>query len=178
MTDGTRANRTGQRAEKVIACILAERGYTFQRHAHIGKSIYGHRLYCDFHIHDIPEFPHGLIIESKWQGSGGSADEKYPYLVENIVSRFPCPAIVVIAGGGSKPGAVAWLKEQVDGVKLCGVYNLEEFLLWANNDLSDPRPTSAAPIIKSKPSPGKLWRWDARKTRDTGDLALNDLGGR
>lgn len=152
MTDGTRANQTGQRAERVIACMLRERGYSFERQAYLGKSIYGHKLYCDFFVSNIPEFPGGLIIESKWQGSGGSADEKFPYLVENVRQVFPCPAVIVIAGGGHKPGAVAWLKAQVDGEKVFAVLNLEEFLCWMNKDLSDPVCSSgdAAPGWRSE----------------------------
>ncbi|WP_461368398.1 PD-(D/E)XK nuclease superfamily protein [Candidatus Darwinibacter acetoxidans] len=138
MTNGTTANQTGQRAERVIACMLHERGYSFERQVYLGKSIYGHKLYCDFLVSNIPEFPNGLIIESKWQGSAGSADEKFPYLIENVRQVFPCPTVIVIAGGGHRPGAVTWLKAQVDGKKVVAALNLEEFLCWMNKDLSDP----------------------------------------
>lgn len=70
MTNGTTANQTGQRAERVIACMLHERGYSFERQVYLGKSIYGHKRTRDFLVSNIPEFPNGLIIESKWQGSG------------------------------------------------------------------------------------------------------------
>lgn len=106
-------------------------------------------MYCDFYVVDIPEFPHGLAIESKWQGSGGSADEKFPYLVENIRTQYPCPAIIIVAGGGCKPGAEAWLRRQIDKKTLYGVFNLEEFLLWMNREVSDPitsRTLEAEPV--------------------------------
>jgi hypothetical protein len=135
---GKKANYTGQRAESVIACILKERGYKFERQHKVGLSIFEHPIRCDFLVYDMPEFPDGLIIESKWQGSGGSVDEKYPYLVLNIKEVFPCPTIIVLDGGGSRPGAVKWLKGQVDRERLYGVYSLGEFLLWMNEDVSDP----------------------------------------
>lgn len=135
---GKIANEAGSRAERAIACMLFERGLLYKRHKVIGTSIYGHNLRVDFFVENIPEYPEGLIIESKWQDATGSVDEKFPYLVENIVKRYPCPAIVVVAGGGQKPGSVEWLRNQVDGEKLVGVYNLEEFLSWLNRECSDP----------------------------------------
>lgn len=138
ISGGKTANYTGQRAESVIACILKERGYVFERQYKIGSGIFDHPIRCDFFVHNIPEFPTGLIIESKWQGCGGSVDEKYPYLVLNIREVFPCPAVVVLDGGGSKPGAVRWLKEQVDGERLYGVFGIAEFLSWMNKNISDP----------------------------------------
>lgn len=83
-------------------------------------------------------FSEGLSIECKWQDVGGSADEKYPYLVANIKKRFPCPAIIVVDGGGPKPGAIQWLKSQVDGVKLLHVFNLAEFCSFVNREIPDP----------------------------------------
>lgn len=135
---GTIANNSGNRAERTIACMLFERGYIYKRHKPTGKSIYGHGLRVDFFVENIPEFPTGLIIESKWQDTGGSADEKFPYLVENIRKQYPCPAVVVVAGGGQKSGSIEWLRNHVDGEKLIGVYSLEEFLSWLNRDCSDP----------------------------------------
>lgn len=135
---GSFANNTGSRAERAIACMLSGRAYTYKRHKPIGKSIYGHNLRVDFFVENIPEFPNGLIIESKWQDAGGSADEKFPYLVENIQKKYPCPAVIVVAGGGQKIGSIEWLHNHVDGEKLIGVYSLEAFLSWLNRDCSDP----------------------------------------
>lgn len=89
----------------------------------------------DFYIEPTVAYPAGLAIESKWQASTGSVDEKYPYLWLNIMERFPCPAIVVLDGGGFKSGSEQWLRGKVDGVKLLAVCRLGEFLWWANRYL-------------------------------------------
>lgn len=139
MTDGVTANLSGNRAEKTIACMLKERGYSFKRQIDLGLNIYGHKSRGDFIVYDIPEYPHGLIIESKWQASSGSVDEKYPYMVANIKATYPYPTVIVVSGGGYKSGALTWLKQQVDGKKLIHVFSLEEFLSWMNRELSDPQ---------------------------------------
>ena len=134
MTDGSFANKTGNVAERIIRCILSDNGYDIKRQQPIGLSIYQHRLKCDFFISNVTGYPNGLIIESKWQDVGGSADEKFPYLVKNIKEKFPCPAIVVVGGNGCKQGAFDWLKDQVDD-KLIAVLTVEEFTTYVNRKL-------------------------------------------
>lgn len=135
MTDGAKANKAGDVAEKIIECILSERGFKAIRHHKIGKSIYEtHELKCDFFISNAAGYPDGLIIECKWQDSSGSADEKYPYLCLNIKERFPCPAIVVTGGRGAKKGALLWLSKQCDE-KLIGVYSIEEFMSYVSREM-------------------------------------------
>lgn len=134
LSQGAQANRSGQMAEDTICSILRNRGYTFERQAYIGPSIYGHPMRADILIVTGPEFPNGFAIESKWQDQGGSVDEKFPYLVLNIKEQSPHPTVVVYGGGGAKPGAIAWLKRQVGG-NLLAVLSLEEFLSWANRNL-------------------------------------------
>lgn len=134
-SQGGKANSTGQRAESTVASMLHGAGYAFQRQYRIGMSIYGEPLKCDFYVTPCDALPLGLIIEVKWQGSAGSVDEKFPYLVENIRSRFPAPALIVLAGGGYKPGAEKWLRAQVDGESLVAVCNLDQFQMWCNRHL-------------------------------------------
>lgn len=77
--------------------------------------------------------PSGLIIECKWQASGGSVDEKFPYLNLNIQQSYPAPTIVVIGGEGMREGAIKWLRQQVTyNRNLLGVYSLDRFIAWAN----------------------------------------------
>jgi hypothetical protein len=133
-TQGERANSNGRSAEDVIAAILMQRRYIPQRQYAIGLGIFETPIFTDFYLNDVPSFPQGLAIESKWQEVAGSVDEKLPYLVQNILECFPCPAIVIIHGGGFRPGAEQWLRRQVRG-NLYGVFRLEEFLTWANHNL-------------------------------------------
>ena len=78
-------------------------------------------------------FPEGLIIECKWQQSKGSVDEKYPFTLFNIF-KIGVPTIILLDGGGYKPAAMKWLKDQVDPNRaLIGVYNMAEFQKKVNN---------------------------------------------
>ena len=74
-----------------------------------------------------------LVIESKWQQSTGSVDEKFPYLVLNIKSRTPFKTVVVLDGGGYKPNAAKWLRAQTDD-KLIHVFDMAEFHKWVNKN--------------------------------------------
>ena len=132
---GQRANMTGARAEALIYCFFKETGHEVSTQHPIGQAIHGGTIYVDFYIHQTGIYPEGLIIESKWQESAGSVDEKLVFLVENIRSRYPCPTLIVYGGGGARPGMIEWMKQQVDGRRLIGVFTLEEFVVWANRNL-------------------------------------------
>lgn len=134
LSQGGRANKSGRTAEEVISTVLAQRGCRFERQKLIGRGIYDTPLYADFYIQARDEYPIGLIIESKWQDISGSVDEKLPYLVLNVKECYPCPAIIVLHGGGFRPGAEQWLRRQIDD-RLIYVFRLEEFLSWCNRNL-------------------------------------------
>lgn len=150
MQSGTKAKYTGNQLEAFIYNRLKEKGYKevdkkkfnaakyleqpiFTKQYNVGKSIYDTDLLSDFIIYHPKKHNICLCIESKWQASTGSVDEKFPYLVINIKEKFPCPAIVVLDGGGYKEGAEKWLRSQVDD-KLLRVFNMTEFQKWANSD--------------------------------------------
>ena len=92
---GTVANNTGQNLEAFIENALIRHGYQFvdkakfkpsiyleqpiySKQVFICKSIYDTNVYCDFILYHPEKYPDCLIIESKWQQTGGSVDEKYP----------------------------------------------------------------------------------------------------
>lgn len=124
MATGT---NSGKAAENVIAATLDQRGFTYERQFEIGSGIYDSPTRVDFFVHDVPGFGGGLILESKWQDTSGTADEKLPFLVANIKERYPCPTIVVLHGGGYRKGAEHWLRRQVGG-SLFAVMGLEELV--------------------------------------------------
>ncbi|URD51951.1 hypothetical protein M5J74_08140 [Chroococcidiopsis sp. CCNUC1] len=108
----------------------------YARQVYIGQGIYGTDIYVDFYIIGSTTIPSGLIIECKWQQSGGSVDEKLPYVNLNVLTCYPAPAVVLIDGGGMKPGAIAWLNAQVTiNSNLLAVHTLSSFIAWANNHL-------------------------------------------
>ena len=157
MRQGTRANFTGKQLEGVIDGILKNKGYTlvktkdfpilkevgsraaevneriFSRQYPLCKSVYDTDIKCDFVLYYPQKHSDGLVIEAKWQQSGGSVDEKYPFLVLNIKEKYPYPTVIVLDGGGYKKTAEEWLRAQVDS-KLIHVFNMQEFLIWANGE--------------------------------------------
>jgi hypothetical protein len=113
----------------LAACCLPQPLFTKQ--IVIGNSIYNTPLKSDFMLYHPQKHPNKLIIECKWQQVSGSVDEKYPYTVQNIREKYPCPAIILLDGEGYKPGAKAWLCEQVDD-HLLAVFSMSEFQKWVN----------------------------------------------
>lgn len=132
---GQQAVKSGRAAEATIYCILRERGYRVEQQAIVGDSIKGGEIRADFLVTGILQFPGGLIIESKWQETPGTADEKLFGLALDIEKRYPLPTIVIVAGGGARTAIVDWLRNQVNGGSLYAVFDFEEFLGWVIRNL-------------------------------------------
>jgi len=153
MTSGQRANETGNRLERFVKQALEDKGYQefwnhkeqvfenrkalggkqYARQVVVGTTIYESKRKCDFLVINRDKFPDALIIECKWQQSAGSVDEKYPFLLFNIM-KMGVPSVVLLDGGGYKPSAMAWLKSQSDPNRaLIGVWNMAEFQTRINN---------------------------------------------
>jgi hypothetical protein len=154
-TSGGFANTTGNNLEDFVRHCLTRYGYAefwdhkaqvfhnrqnvgakqFALQVHVGDTIYKTNRVVDVLVVNKELFPDGLIIECKWQQSAGSVDEKYPYLVWNII-KTKVPTIVLIDGGGFKPAAIEWLKEQANpSSALIAVYTMAEFQKACNNGL-------------------------------------------
>ena len=138
----------GNKLENFIEHTLSELGYKFiekskffpgiylqqpiySKQVYVCRSIYDTAIYCDFILYHPKKHERCLIIESKWQQTRGSVDEKYPYLILNIQHKYPHETLLVIDGGGYKENALKWVKSQV-GDNLCGVFNMEDFKAWAH----------------------------------------------
>ncbi|QSJ20248.1 hypothetical protein JYQ62_17005 [Nostoc sp. UHCC 0702] len=156
ITQGARANQAGKILESNVETILSQHGYfqvgnhvskeflfdasllekRFAKQVYIGSGIYQTTLKVDFYVMGLPLMPSGLIIECKWQESGGSVDEKFPYLNMNIQNSYPAPTIVVIGGEGMREGAIKWLRQQVlYNHNLLAVHTLDRFIAWASKNL-------------------------------------------
>jgi hypothetical protein len=109
-------------------------GYQFAQQVHVGPSIYGQPRIVDFVVYNPDLFPNSLIIECKWQQAAGSVDEKFPFLVANI-DALEVPTIILLDGGGYKPGAEAWLRDQAGTGSLLAVYTMSEFQAAVNRGL-------------------------------------------
>ena len=108
-------------------------GKQFVRQIQLGSTIYSTPRRADFFIVNRAKFPDDLIIECKWQQSKGSVDEKYPYLLYNII-RSGIPTVVLLDGSGYREAALKWLKEMVNkNGALIAVWTMAEFQKEVNN---------------------------------------------
>lgn len=106
------------------------------------ETIYGHNGNTEFLIKS-QRYNLDVRLECKWQQSSGSVDEKFPYLYLNCIEKMPEPTIIIIVdGGGAKPGAVEWLKSAANSSRYWKndkpqkeilVMDLQGFIIWANN---------------------------------------------
>jgi PD-(D/E)XK nuclease superfamily domain len=146
---GATANYTGSVLEEYISSRLKEKRYAYvqpnrfvparyleqpiyTRQFHIAQSIYDTPQYCDFILYHPQKWANNLVIESKWQQTAGSVDEKYPYTMLNIQTKYGTPTIVVLGGGGYKKGAEKWLRSQAGQGNLLFVFSMEQFAAWVN----------------------------------------------
>ena len=147
-TGGGRANKSGNTLEQMVETILLQNGYkktpnrnfgvhvvkqkpVYFRQLVVGKTIYNTDYKVDFFVYSHNQHPKGLIVECKWQQANGSVDEKYPFLVQNL-ARTREEAVIVLDGGGYKPGARDWLLAQANKRKKLSVFSLAGFTRWAN----------------------------------------------
>ena len=103
----------------------------YARNLKLCDDIYNRPRRCHFILWHPLLQPKNLVIEARWQGRGGSTDEKYPFLVMNIKEKFQLPTVIVLDGEGYSPGAELWLRAQT-GCNLLKVFNLPEFQEWGN----------------------------------------------
>jgi hypothetical protein len=103
----------------------------YTRHFQIGKSIYGTPLQGNFVIYHPKKWPDYLLIESKWQKSTGTVDEKFPYFILNIQLNDSFKTIVLLDGGGYRKKAEDWMRRQV-GKNLLNIFSMVEFKKWAS----------------------------------------------
>ena len=155
---GGLANSSGRTLESTIVATVASKGFVHvpyrlwvQKPTTYGSelllrdapytTIYGHSGKSEFLLRS-QRYDLEVRIECKWQQSAGSVDEKFPYLYLNCVECMPEKQIILLVdGGGAKPGSVAWLREAcrsgryttpTTAAKTISVMNLSEFLVWAN----------------------------------------------
>jgi hypothetical protein len=115
---------SGQLFESQIKATLERAGYThvdksktldtpyfYHQYTTNYKSMYGKRMRSDFYCVHPTKYPDGLLIEVKYQGTTGSTDEKFPYLVMSL-KALDVPSILVLEGGGATRSAIDWCLAQ------------------------------------------------------------------
>ena len=98
----------------------------YTRQCYVGRDIYGQNRRVDFLLYHPRKWEKSLVIQCKWQASGGTVHEKYPFEVLNI-QQGGYPTIVVLDGGGYSKGAEQWLKGQAGKNLLKHVFDQGEF---------------------------------------------------
>lgn len=133
---GRRATQGGRDAKEEIASLLTAAGYDFERRVAVGEGIYGRVKYVDFLVAPTKDWPNGLILEVRSQTTSGTADEKLPYVVENIRHCYPAPTVILLAGGGFSEGAISWLHRQVDGRSIIAVLTSQQIAGWVRRAMA------------------------------------------
>lgn len=132
----TRDTRTGKDMEAYIRIALDRGGYRYQEQARVTDRLGGGRHMADFLAHLDGEC---ILISSKWQQTGGTAEQKVPYeymCLAHVLSKSPeiHRAYIVIGGEG-------WTKHEfylngldgwVDTEEFVDVMRLEGFIAKAN----------------------------------------------
>ena len=145
---GTVANRHGAAFEESIAGRLSSRGYRemtseerrefgitgtsppapcFARQVSPYRNLYNAKFKLDFFV-VAENFPEGLIIEVKYQGSNGSVDEKYVFTVLSL-KKLPGHKVFLMAGNGARADAVNWIKRNQN--KDFTYLRVDDFIPWA-----------------------------------------------
>jgi hypothetical protein len=87
---------------------FADRGLAVYREVPIGKSVIGKDRRIDIFVH-APESAEAFAIECKFQGQGGTTDEKIPYALEDM-RALPMGGCLVYAGEGWSQGVLHMLQ--------------------------------------------------------------------
>ena len=107
MSGGRAAISSGTDLERAVA-ILAERlGLRVGNQIKVGRRLWGAERRIDLVLRHADN-GRSLGIECKYQGVGGSAEEKIPATIQDIAA-WPIPGIVVFAGQGFSDNMRAYL---------------------------------------------------------------------
>lgn len=156
---GSYANSSGGVLEGLVEYTLAKKGFTVVRYKDwklnpidFGQELllknvpyeglYKHASATEF-VLISKAYNLNTRIECKWQQVSGSVDEKLPYLFLNCSEKMLEPHIIILLdGGGAKPGAIEWLRDSCDKFNLrelttskrrIDLMNMTEFVQWVNS---------------------------------------------
>lgn len=111
--------RSGRDLEDQVITIGETLGLETQRQVRVGRRIWGAERRIDVILRH-PDTRQTLGIECKYQGGGGSAEEKIPATVQDIAA-WPIQGIVVFAGQGFSENMRSYLYSTGKAVDLADV---------------------------------------------------------
>lgn len=134
MSLGDRAAVNGKNFERLVRALMDACGIDYIRDAPY-PSVYRHGARMEFCARNLilRGKTYGRAnIECKYQESGGSVDEKFPYVVLNALVSDADTTVVVLGGHAFKKGAIDWLCTMEDAsngrLHVLGLADLEEDL--------------------------------------------------
>lgn len=133
VSQGAKANYSGQKLEKEVACILTNLDIDFQSQVKFMDCYGNSRAKMDFMIDD-------LAVECKRQEVGGTADQKIPFVYENL-SRFK-RGLLVLDGAHfhRREGILNYLNSKRSSFfDWCFVEELEDWLLEQTDSGATPQ---------------------------------------
>jgi hypothetical protein len=92
------AVKAGDELVQEVIKIAAKLGLETKEQFHVARRIWGANRNIDVILID-PKTRKTLGVECKFQGGGGSAEEKIPATIQDI-EAWPIPGLVVFAGEG------------------------------------------------------------------------------
>lgn len=97
-------------------------------------SIYGRKGFTEFVIKSDTQNLDARI-ELKYKGSGGSTDERIPYMYLNMLTQMPEKTQVAVLEGSGLGVALNWAKQQPTNGKELLFLSYSEFLGWLDSRL-------------------------------------------
>ncbi len=119
------APKSGKDLQNQVAELARSLGLKAELEVKAARRLWGSKRYIDVVITD-EKTGKRLGIECKYQGQGGTAEEKIPATILDI-EHWPIPGIVVISGSGFSPnmqgylaatGKVIWFEELEEWLRL------------------------------------------------------------
>ena len=125
-----KAGKTGGTWEKNVAGMLDDVGFIEIKKDEVDSgllmkwycrqydkfhSVYGKIAKIDLLVHHPENFPKKLAIELKYQATGGSVDEKFPFVVLNLkrwLEKYEIKGALFLNGGKYCDESLAWCKAQ------------------------------------------------------------------
>ena len=98
---------SGAELERAVETLAHSLGLQARTQVRVARRLWGAERRIDLVLRH-PDSERSLGIECKFQGTGGSAEEKIPATIQDIAA-WPIPGIVVFDGGGFSANMRAYL---------------------------------------------------------------------
>ena len=89
---------SGAQLAAEVAAVATALGLQTRREVKVGRRLWGAERYIDVVVTDTT-LRRSLGVECKYQGGGGSAEEKIPATIQDLAA-WPIPGLVVFHGEG------------------------------------------------------------------------------